>query len=77
MDYKVTMRMYNEYGILEEIETFKQGEKETIKFILLSLVDGGIIDSVIRIDTQAMRLVEQSIQFKDGALSITDKMEEE
>lgn len=69
--------MYNEYGILEEIETFKQGEKETIKFILLSLVDGGIIDSVIRIDTQAMRLVEQSIQFKDGALSITDKMEEE
>lgn len=77
MDYKVTTSMYNEYGILEEIETFKQGEKETIKFILLSLVDGGIIDSVIRIDTQAMRLVEQSIQFKDGALSITDKMEEE
>lgn len=77
MDYKITMHMYNEYGILEEIETFKQGEKETIKFILLSLVDGGIIDSVIRIDTQAMRLVEQSIQFKDGALSITDKMEEE
>lgn len=76
MDYKVTMRMYNEYGILEEIETFKQGEKQTIKFILLSLVDGGIIDSVIRIDTQAMRLVEQSIQFKDGELLITDNQGE-
>lgn len=69
--------MYNEYGMLEEIETFKQGKKETIKFILLSLMDDGVIDSVIRIDAQAMRLVEQSIQFKDGALSITDKTEEE
>lgn len=65
--------MYNEYGILDEIETFKQGEKETIKFILLTLLDGGVIYSVIRIDTKSMRLVEQSIKFKDGGLSITDK----
>lgn len=76
MDYKVTMRMYNEYGILEEIETFKQGKKETIKFILLSLMDDGVIDSVLRIDSQAMRLVEQSIEFKNGELSMNDKQGE-
>lgn len=76
MDYKVTMRMYNEYGILEEVETFKQGKKETIKLILLSLMDDGVIDSVLRIDTQSMRLVEQVIEFKNGELSIADKQGE-